>query len=78
MKVVLGMTFDTEIGLQILRKPDKQKSQNMLLLVNLRNLKVEKRSKGVGVFVDDIICKNRVGPGLREKTSAVYSFVVGK
>lgn len=52
--------------------------KNMLLLVNLRNLKVEKHSKGAGEFVDDIICENRVGPGLREKTSAVYSFVVGK
>lgn len=50
----------------------------MLLLVNLGNLRVRKHSKGAGVFGDDIICKTRVGPGLREKTSVVYGLVVGK
>lgn len=39
---------------------------------------MQKHSKGAGVFGDDIICKSRVGPGLREKTFAVHSFVVGK
>lgn len=61
--------------MEILRKPDKQKSQTMLLLVNLGNLRVQKHSKGAAVFRDDIICKNRAGPGLRKKTSVVYGLV---
>lgn len=70
--------IERDWGLGILRKPDKQKSQNMLLLVNLRNLRAQKHSKEAGVFGDDVICKSQIGPRLREKTSAVYSFVVGK